>query len=118
MKTILSLLIVIAAGLAGLAFVFTDVLVLPPGIGRISLAGVFFILVGYVLAKMNAGRRPRVWAMASGWGLEILGVIGLWISITQPASGDLGLALLFLLGPGIAALLGGTVALRGGPAAA
>ena len=107
MKTLLSIVVVVAAGLAGLAFVFTDVLVVAPGPGRVAVAGLFYVLVGFVLATLRRGGRPLRWALASGWGTAILGLIGLWVSITDAGSGDFGLAFLFLVGPALAAALGG-----------
>ncbi len=107
MKTILSLITVMIAGAAGLAFVFTDVLIAPPGLGRIAVGGVFYVVVGFALAKLQLGGRPIPWAVASGWGLAGLGVVGLWISFTDRSSADFGLAFLFLLGPAVAAVLGG-----------
>jgi hypothetical protein len=106
MKTILSLVMVVIAGVAGLAFVFTDVLVAPPGFGRIAVGGVFYVVVGFALARLQSGGRPVRWALASGWGLAALGVVGLWISLSDRSSADFGLAFLFLLGPALAAVLG------------
>ena len=109
MKTILSLITVVIAGAAGLAFVFTDVLVAPPGLGRIAVGGVFYVLIGFLLGRLQAGGRPVRWALASGWGLALLGGVGLWISLTERSSADFALAFLFLLGPGLAAVLGGWI---------
>jgi len=109
MKTILSLITVVLAGAAGLAFVFTDVLVAPLGLGRIGVGGVFYVLIGFLLGRLQAGSRPIRWALASGWGLALLGAVGLWISLTERSSADFPLAFLFLLGPASAALLGGWI---------
>lgn len=115
MKTTLSLLIVAAAGLAGLALVFTDVVPVPLGVPRILTGAVFYLAVGFALARMHRDGRPLAWAIAAGWGPILLGLVGVWVSLTDRASGDWALALLFLAGPGISAGLGSTVARRVGP---
>lgn len=112
MKTLLCVLVVVAAGLAGLAFVFTDVLVVPPGPVRIAVAGLFYVAVGLLLAALRPGGSPFRWAVASGWGTAILGLVGLWVSITDAGSGDLALALIFLFGPALAAGFGGWIGVR------
>lgn len=117
MKTILSLLLVVVAGVAGLAFVFTDILVVPPGPMRVAVAGVFYVIVGVLIARLQAGGQPARWALACGWGTAILGLVGLWVSLTDSASGDLVLALIFLAGPALAAWFGAKVG-RAKPAAA
>ena len=117
MKTALSLLIVIVAGLAGLALVFTDVVPVPLGTPRILVGALLYLVVGFALARMHRGGRPLAWAIAAGWGPILLGLYGVWVSLTDRASGDWGLALVFLVGPAIAAGLGSTVARLAGPTA-
>lgn len=120
MRKLLTVLIVLAAGIAGLGLVFTD---LGPGdteAARLWTGGVFYFLAGSLVGWLNGGRSGRRWAAATAWGMILLGVVGVWISLTDPASADLRLALLFLLGPLGAALLGGALgaalADRGGTA--
>jgi len=112
MKTVLSILAVILAGVVGLSLVFTDLLPVAPGGGRVIAGGVFYLAVGFLLARLHAAGRPLRWAVASAWGLMLLGVIGVWISMTDRSSGDWTLALLFLVGPGIAAGVGGVLGAR------
>ena len=117
MKTILSAVIVVVAGVAGLAFVFMDVPGLPPGPALVAVAGVFYAIVGFLIGRVQSGGRPRTWALASGWGLAVLGTVGLWLAVTQPGSSDLSLALLFVLGPAVAAVIGASLGGRTGNAA-
>jgi len=112
MKTLASLVVVVVAGLVGLALVFTDLIPVPPGWLRIAAGAAFYVLAGWILGRLNAGRRPLRWALGAGWGLIVLGLVGVWISATDPASGDFALAALFLVGPATAALLGGWLASR------
>lgn len=112
MRTLSSLLVVVVAGLVGLALVFTDLIPIPPGWVRIALGAAFYVLAGWLLGRLNARGRPLRWALGAGWGLILLGLVGLWISFTDPASGDFALAALFLLGPATASLLGGWLASR------
>lgn len=100
-------LIVIAAGIVGLALVFTDIGPGRTGVQRIGLGAVFFLLAGGLLGWLGSGGKPMRWAGASAWGMILLGIVGVWISATDPSSGDWGLALLFLFGPLVCALLGG-----------
>ena len=109
MKTLITVLLVIIAGLAGLAFVFTDVLVVSPGPLRVALAGAFYVFVGFLIARVQGGGKPGRWAIACGWGTAILGLVGLRLSLTDSGSGDLTLALILLLGPALAAWLGAFV---------
>lgn len=106
MNKMLTVALVVLAGLAGLAFVFTDVLIVPPGPGRVALAAAFYLTIGFVISRLQADGAPVRWALACGWGTAILGLVGLWLSISGSASGDLVLALIFLLGPAGAAALG------------
>lgn len=112
MKTLLSFLLVLVAGVAGLALVFTDLIPVPPGWARIAAGAVLYVAAGWILGRLNTGRRPLRWALGAAWGLILLGGVGLWISLTDPASGDLALAALFVLGPATAALVGGWLASR------
>jgi len=112
MKTLLSVFAVIVAGLIGLSLVFTDLLPVTGGGGRVIAGAVFYLVVGFLLARLNAGGRPLRWALASAWGLILLGVIGVWISMTDRGSRDWTLALLFLIGPAVAAGAGGALGAR------
>lgn len=112
MKILLSLIVVVVAGLVGLALVFTDLIPVPPGWARIAAGTAFYVLAGWTLGRLNAGRRPLPWALGAGWGLILLGLVGMWISATDPASGDFALAALFLLGPATASLFGVWLASR------
>lgn len=109
MKALLSVLVCVLGGLVGLALVFRD-LPIPPGLGLIGVGAVFYVGVGFALTKWNGGRRPIVWGIAPGWGLALLGIIGVWTTITDPPSGEWTLALLFLLGPALAGLSGSLLA--------
>jgi len=112
MKTLLSVLTVIVAGVVGLSLVFTDLLPVAPGGGRVVAGGIFYLAIGFLLARVHAAGRPLRWAVASAWGLMLLGVIGVWISMTDRSSGDWTLALLFLVGPAVAAGVGGAFGAR------
>ena len=112
MRILWSFLLVALAGLVGLALVFTDVVPVPPGWMRIAAGAAFYFLVGWILGRLNASRRPLRWALGAGWGLILLGIVGVWISAADPASGDFALAALFLLGPATASLVGGWLASR------
>ncbi len=106
MRRLLALLAALLAGLVGLALVFTDY-----GPGRTEAArawvgGGFYLAAGIVVGLLYARGRALRWAVATAWGMILLGMVGLWVSATDPASGDWSLALLFLLGPLACALLG------------
>lgn len=108
MKTTLSVLIVLVAGLTGLALVFTDWVPLPLGWPRLLGGAAFYFAVGLALGRLRP--RPIAWSILAAWGLILLGLVGLWISFTDPASGDLPLALVFLFGPAAVAALGALIA--------
>ncbi len=106
MRRLLALLAALLAGLVGLALVFTDV-----GPGRTEAArawvgGGFYLAAGILVGLLHARGGPLRWAAATAWGMVLLGVVGIWVSATDPASGDWSLAFLFLLGPLACALLG------------
>ena len=107
MKMFLSIMLIAVAWLLGLGMVFSDLIPIPLGRGRVAFGGGFYVVVGFILAKWNLGRRPLTWALAAAWSLGVLGIVGLWISISDPPSGDLNLALLFLIGPALASAVGG-----------
>ena len=106
MKTFLSIVTVSIAGFVGLGMVFSDVVPVPVGLIRVVFGIGFYVVVGFVLAKWNSGWKLFGWAVVAGWGLGLLGIVGVIISISDPHHGDLNLAFLFLLGP-IAAVLAG-----------
>ena len=106
MKIFLSIMTVSIAGVVGLGLVFSDVVPVPVGLIRVALGVGFYVVVGFVLAKWNSGWKLFGWAVAAGWSLGLLGIVGVRISISDHDYGDLNLALLFLLGP-IAAVLAG-----------
>ncbi|WP_419162221.1 hypothetical protein [Candidatus Palauibacter sp.] len=107
----MSVIVCLLAGVVGLALVFRD-LPIGPGPGLVAVGGLFYLFVGYVLTRWHGGARPLLWGLVPGWGLALLGVIGLWVSVTDPPSGHWALALLFLLGPGVAGLAGASLARR------
>lgn len=111
LKLLVSIIVCLLAGLAGLALVFRD-LPVGPGPGLIAIGGLFYLSVGFGLTRWHRGARPLVWGLAPGWGLVALGVIGVWVTVTDPPSGHLGLALLFLFGPGVAGSAGALLAAR------
>lgn len=110
-KIAASVVACLLAGVAGLALVFRD-LPVGPGPGLIALGGLFYLAVGFALTRWHGGARPLLWGLAPGWGLVLLGLIGLWFSATDPASGHWALACLFLLGPPVAGLAGASLARR------
>ena len=110
-KILVSVIVCLLAGLAGLALVFRD-LPVGPGPGLIALGGLLYFSAGFGLARWHGGARPLLCGMAPGWGLALLGAIGIWVTVTDPPSGDWGLALLFLLGPAVAGSAGAVLATR------
>ena len=110
-KIIGSIVMCLLAGLVGLALVFRD-LPVGPGAGLIALGGLFYLAVGFALTRWHRGARPLLWGLAPGWGPGLLGLIGVWVSATDPSSGHWALALLFLLGPAVAGLAGVSLARR------
>jgi len=111
LKLLVSVIVCLLAGLAGLALVFRD-LPVGPGPGLIALGGLLYFFAGFGLARWHRGARPLLWGLAPGWSLALLGVIGVWVTLTDPPSGHWGLALLFLLGPAVAGSAGAVVATR------
>lgn len=109
MRSLLTVLIVLAAGIVGLGLVFTDIGPARTEAARLWTGGAFYFLAGLLVGWVNGPGSGRRWAASTAWGMILLGAAGVWISLTDPASGDLGLAFLFLLGPLASALLGGTV---------
>jgi peptidoglycan/LPS O-acetylase OafA/YrhL len=101
--------IALVAGLVGLALVFTDIGPSDTLTGRTTTGALFFVLAGLVLGLMHP--RGRGWLLSGlvAWGMVALGLVGVAVSIRDPASGDLGLALTFLTGPLVCALIGGLV---------
>jgi peptidoglycan/LPS O-acetylase OafA/YrhL len=112
MRKLLLVLIVIVAGVIGLALVFTDIGPGRTGFSRGVFGAIFFLLAGALVGWINVGGRPLPWAAATAWGMMLLGVLGSWISATDPASGDWSLALTFLFGPLACALIGGWLGWR------
>ena len=110
MKRFLSVLLVLLSGLVGLSLVFTDWVPVPLGTGRVAIGAAFYLVVGFLVARWNAGGRPLGWSLATAWGLALLGIVGLWVTLTDPASGDWTLAALFLAGPLACAGAGGWLA--------
>lgn len=111
LKVLVSVIVCLLAGLAGLALVFRD-LPVGPGPGLIALGGLLYFSAGFGLARWHRGARPLLWGLAPGWSLALLGGIGLWVTVTDPPSGHWGLALLFLLGPAVAGSAGAVLAAR------
>jgi hypothetical protein len=112
MRKLLLVLIVIVAGVVGLALVFTDIGPGRTGVARGVVGAVFFLLAGGLVGWINVRGRPLLWAAATSWGMVLLGILGSWISATDPTSGDWSLALTFLLGPLACALFGGWLGWR------
>ena len=110
LKVLVSIIVCLLAGLAGLALVFRD-LPVGPGPGLIALGGLLYFSAGFGLARWHRAR-PLLWGLAPGWSLALLGVIGIWVTVTDPPSGHWGLALLFLLGPAVAGSAGAVLAAR------
>jgi len=108
-------MIVSTAGLLGLGLVFSDVIPIPLGLSRVAFGVGVYVVVGFVLAKWNSGWKLLSWAIAAGWGLGLLGIVGFGVSISDPHYGDPNLALLFLLGPVAAALAGCWLGRNRGP---
>ncbi len=107
LRLIAALLVAVSAGLLGLAFVFTDLGPATSGSGRALSGGASFLAAGVAIGLLYA--RGRWWLLAglASSGMILLGLVGLVVSLTDPASADLRLSLLFLLGPLASALLGG-----------
>lgn len=112
LKVALTVLCAVAVGLLGLALVFVDVAPTETAVGRVATGAALFLVAGLAVGFANPEGRAWLLAGLAAWGLVLLGGMGLWLSITSPASGDAGLALLFLLGPLAAALLGGWLGAR------
>lgn len=111
LKVLVSVIVCLLAGLAGLALVFRD-LPVGPGPGLVALGGLLYFSAGFSLTRWHRGERPVLWGLAPGWSLALLGVIGIWVTLTDPPSGHWGLALLFLLGPAAAGSAGAVLARR------
>ena len=111
LKILVSIIVCLLAGVAGLALVFSD-LPVGPGPGLIALGGLLYFSAGFGLARWHRGARPLLWGLAPGWSLALLGGFGLWVTVTDPPSGHWGLALLFLLGPAVAGSTGAVLAAR------
>jgi peptidoglycan/LPS O-acetylase OafA/YrhL len=107
MKRLLLILIVIVAGIVGLALVFTGVGPGRTGTARVALGAIAYLVLGGLVGALAGSDRSLRWAGATAWAMILLGIVGVWVSATDPVSGDWGLALLFLLGPLACALLGG-----------
>ncbi len=110
-KVLVSVIVCLLAGLAGLALVFRD-LPVGPGPGLIGLGGLLYFSAGFGLTRWHRGARALLWGLAPGWSLALLGTIGIWVTVTDPPSGHWGLALLFLLGPAVAGSAGAVLATR------
>jgi len=111
MKVFRSFLVAALAGIVGLVLVYTDRIPIPLGWTRVAFGVAFYAGVGFVLVRWNAGRRSLGWVLAACWGPGLLGLVGLWEALVDPARGDPLLATLFLLGPTLSALVGARVAL-------
>ena len=109
MKLVVSVIVCLLAGLAGLVLVFKD-LPVGPGPGLIGLGGLLYFLAAFGLTRWHRGARPLLWGLAPGWSLALLGAVGVWVTVTDPLSGHWGLALLFLLGPAVAGSAGALLA--------
>ncbi len=106
-KLAFSLFICAVSGILGLGLVF----VMDPGWEPVALGVGFYALLAGVLTLWHRGRYVAIWAIAPGWGLLFLGLMGAWISYQDPPSADWGYALLFLLGPSVSGFVGGAIAL-------
>lgn len=103
----LTLLLAAGFGVLGLAAVFTDVGPTSTPAARALACAALFLVGGLLIGFLNP--RGRAWGLAvlAAWGPAVLGAMGLWIWIRTPASGEPGLALVFLLAPAGVALAGG-----------
>jgi peptidoglycan/LPS O-acetylase OafA/YrhL len=101
--------IALVSGLIGLALVFTDIGPSDTLAGRTTASALFFAVAGLVLGLMNPHGRGWLLSGLAAWGMVALGVVGVAVSISDPVSGDLGLALTFLAGPLLCALTGGLI---------
>jgi len=81
-----------------------------PGWGTVAIGAIYHALLAALLTWWNGGRGLAIWAIVPSWGLGLLGLVGVWISIQDPPSGDWGVAMLFLLGPTLSGLAGGSAA--------
>jgi hypothetical protein len=108
----LATLLALLVGLAGLGLVFTDIGPGGTGAGRVVTGAALFFLGGLGVGLLAPEGRAWLLAGACAWGLLLLGGMGLWLTLTSPASGDPALAALFVLGPLTASLAGGLVGAR------
>lgn len=98
------MLLVLVGGVFGFALVFSRYV--PPGLAQLLVGAVVYALLGFALARVHVGSRPWGWSLATPWTLVILGAVGVWVTLTDPASGDLLFALLFLVGAPAAVVAG------------
>lgn len=111
-KIALTVILALAVGALGILYVFMDIGPTRTELGRLLTGVALFLVAGLVLGLLNPEGRAWLLSGIAAWGLILLGGYGLWISLTHPPSADLGLALLFLIGPLGLALLGGWLGAR------
>jgi len=102
----------LAAGAGGLALVFTDFFPGSAGPLRPVVGAAYFALAGLAVGLVAPPDTSRWLAGLASWATIALGLVGLQVSLTDPASADLGLAVILLVGPLSCALAGGSIAAR------
>ncbi len=99
-------LLVLAAGVLGLALVFLD-LGVPTSPGqRAVVAAVYFFLAGCLCGILVRPGRAWLVAVLLTWAVTLLGLVGLFVSARNPESADPALAVKLLLGPVLCSLAG------------
>lgn len=108
----LTLTLALAAGIAGLLLVYTDIGPGDVGPGRVVVGAIYFALCGVVIGVIGPAGKGRWIAAIAAWAMIVLGAVGVRVSLTEPASADMPFALMLLLGPLVCVLAGGRLGAR------
>ena len=112
LRFVIALLIAVLAGVGGLLLLYTDIGPGDVGPPRAAMGAIYFLGAGFAIGAVNP--RGRGWWLAgiAAWTLVVIGAVGVRVSLTDPASADMPLALLLLVGPVVCSLIGGRLGAR------